>query len=194
MKMLFKDFRLFIHAYSDQGAIFYFGCAYIIFTYLRPQLIYPQLNFLPWLQITILGGLVIMIVKRHLVFGSTHALIFFLALLSLVSAYNSYYPEISFSKIATPFIFAVEVLFLSNCISNIKQFKLLVALLFLCLFKMSFFGAKIWAMRGFGFTGWGIQGPPGFFENSGEYSLIMAIFAVMSIPFIISLNIKKVYL
>ena len=160
--MIFKDIRLFINAFKGQGVIFYLGCAYIIFSYLRPQSIYPQLNFVPWLQITILTGLALMFVKKQLVFTKTHALVFLFALLSLLSTLDSYYPEISWRYADIPFIWAIEVLFLSNCISNQKQFKLLVALLFLCLFKMSFFGARTWAMSGFGFSGWGIQGPPGF--------------------------------
>ena len=194
MKTILNDMSLFIKAFRNQGAIFYFGCAYILFTYLMPQNIYPQLNFLPWLKLTILIGLSLMLVQRHLLFKGTHALVFLLAILALISAYNSFYPQISKQYINIPFIWAVEVLFLSNCVSNLNQFKLLVAILFLFLFKMSLFGAKTWMMNGFGFSGWGIQGPPGFFLNSGEYSLLMAMLAVMSIPFILSLNFKRRYL
>lgn len=44
--------------------------------------------------------------------------------------------------------------------------------------------------RGFGFTAWGIQGPSGYFQNSGEFSLLMAMTCVMSIPIIIALKPK----
>ncbi|MDN6326564.1 MAG: O-antigen ligase family protein, partial [Alkalibacterium sp.] len=47
---------------------------------------------------------------------------------------------------------------------------------------------------GFGFAAWGIQGPPGFFQNSGEFSLLMAICSVMSIPLILYMRPKtKIY-
>ncbi|WP_166259628.1 O-antigen ligase family protein [Marinobacter salicampi] len=107
---------------------------------------------------------------------------------------NSLYPHISSKDITTPFIFALEVLFLSNCVKNVKQLQLLMIIFFLCIFKMSFFGARVWATRGFGFTDWGIQGPPGFFQNSGEYSLLMALCTVMSIPLILYMKPKtKLY-
>jgi len=193
-KTIFKDIGAFINAYKGQDLIFYCGCAYIIFSYLRPQLIYPSLNFLPWLRITILVGLSLMLVKNQLRFTYTHALVFLLTILVGISIMNSSYPEISMQKPEIPLIWAIEVLFLSNCARNINQIKLLLALLFLCLFKMSLFGAKIWVTRGFDFTAWGIQGPPGYFQNSGEFSLLMAMTAVMSIPFIIGLNLKRRYL
>jgi len=58
---------------------------------------------------------------------------------------------------------------------------------------MSVFGARVWVTRGFGFASWGIQGPPGFFQNSGEFSLLMAIAVAMSIPYFVSLDIKRKY-
>jgi putative inorganic carbon (HCO3(-)) transporter len=193
-KTIFKDIGAFINAYKGQDLIFYCGCAYIIFSYLRPQLIYPLLNFLPWLQITILAGLGLMLANKQLCFTYTHGLVFLLAALVGASTMDSYYPNISMQKAEIPLIWAIEVLFLSNCVRSLQQIKLLFALLFLCLFKMSLFGAKVWITRGFGFTAWGIQGPPGYFQNSGEFSLLMAMTAVMSIPFIIGLNLKRRYL
>ncbi|MCK5666390.1 MAG: hypothetical protein KAI17_23025, partial [Thiotrichaceae bacterium] len=194
IKEIRGDIAAFINAYKGQDLIFYFGCAYIILTYLRPHVIYPQLNFLPWTQLTILGGLGLMAFKGQLRFTGTHALVFLFAILAGISALNSYYPDISIKNIDIPFIWAIEALFLSNCVSNLKQLKLLMALLFLVLFKMSFFGAEVWTLRGFGFAGWGIQGPPGYFQNSGEFSLLMAMTAVMSIPFLIGLGLKRRYL
>jgi len=194
IKQIFTDIRDFFAAYKGQDVIFYFGCAYIIFTYLRPQLIYPLFNFLPWLQVTILGGLALMLTKKQFYFTWTNALVFLLALLVWISALTSYYPDVSMQKVDIPLIWAIEALFISNCVRNPKQLKLLMALLFLCLFKMSLFGAKVWISRGFGFAAWGIQGPPGYFQNSGEFSLLMAMTAVMSIPFLIGLGLQRRYL
>ena len=194
IKEIRGDIVAFINAYKGHDLIFYFGCAYIIFSYLRPHVIYPQINFLPWTQLTILGGLGLMVLNKRLNFTGTHALVFLFAILAWISALNSYYPHISMKKIDEPFIWAIEVLFLSNCARNLQQLKLLIALLFLCFLKMSLFGAKTWALTGFGFSGWGIQGPPGYFQNSGEYSLLMAMTAVMSIPFLAGLDLKRRYL
>ncbi|AZR42805.1 O-antigen ligase family protein [Marinobacter salarius] len=169
-----------------QDGVFYLGLFFIVLYYLRPQYIFPQLLIVPWLQVTILSGLLLILVNSRLGFRKQHFTIFTFAILAWLSAKNSLYPYISSQDIYSPFIFAIEVLFLSNTVRNVVQLRLLLIVFFLCIFKMSFFGARTWVSRGFGFTDWGIQGPPGFFQNSGEFTLLMAISAVMSIPVIAS--------
>lgn len=192
--VLRNDFKTFWLALKGQDLIFYLGLTFIVLYYLRPQSIISGLNIIPWMQITILTGLLAMASKNRLKFTGTHFLVFLFAMIAWLSAMNSLYPEISSRKITTPFIFALEVLFLSNCVKNVKQLQLLLIVFFLCIFKMSFFGARVWAGRGFGFAAWGIQGPSGFFQNSGEFSLLMAMCAVMSIPLILYMKPKtKLY-
>jgi O-antigen ligase len=192
--VLKNDLKAFRQDLKGQDLIFYLGLAFIVLYYLRPQVIIPGLNIIPWLQITILVGFLAMAGNSRLKFTGTHFLVFLFATLAWLSAMNSLYPDISSRNITTPFIFALEVLFLSNCVKNVKQLQLLLIVFFLCIFKMSFFGARVWAGRGFGFAAWGIQGPAGFFQNSGEFSLLMAICAVMSIPLILYMKSKtKLY-
>jgi len=50
--------------------------------------------------------------------------------------------------------------------------------------------ARIWAGRGFSFTRWGLQGPPGFFENSGELAIQMLMFLPVSYAFILTVKIS----
>lgn len=188
------DVKSLIVGLKGQDGIFYLGLFFIILYYLRPQYIFSDLLIIPWLQLTLLVGLVMMVSSNQLTFRKEHFWVLIFAFITFISAQTSQYPEISSKGLATPFIFFVEVLFLSSCIRNINQLKILMIIFFLCVFKMSFFGARTWVSRGFGFTKWGISGPSGFFENSGEYTLLMAIIAVMSIPFIISMKPKiKIY-
>lgn len=192
--VLKEDLQAFRQGLKGQDIVFYFGLAFIVLYYLRPQVIIPGLDIIPWLQITIILGFLAMIAKNRLKFTGTHFLVILFATLAWLSAMNSLYPEISSRNMTTPFIFALEVLFLSNCVKNVKQLQLLLIVFFLCIFKMSFFGARTWASRGFGFAGWGIQGPEGFFQNSGEFSLLMAICAIISIPIILCMQPKtKLY-
>lgn len=189
-----NDLKVFRQDLKGQDLIFYLGLAFIVLYYLRPQVIIPGLNIIPWLQITILVGFLAMAGNSRLKFTGTHFVVFLFATLAWLSAMNSLYPDISSRNITTPFIFALEVLFLSNCVKNVKQLQLLMIVFFLCIFKMSLFGARTWVSRGFGFAAWGIQGPAGFFQNSGEFSLLMAICAVMSIPLILYMKPKtKLY-
>ena len=192
--VLKNDLKTFWLDLKGQGSIFYFGLAFIVLYYLRPQYTISGLNIIPWLKITILLGFLAMIAKGRLKVTGTHFIVFLFATLAWLSAINSLYPDVSSRDITAPFIFALEVLFLSNCVKNVKQLQLLMIVFFLCIFKMSFFGARVWISRGFGFSAWGIQGPPGFFQNSGEFSLLMAICAVMSIPLILYMKPKtKLY-
>lgn len=192
--VLKNDLKVFLQGLKGQDMIFYLGLAFIVLYYLRPQVIIPGLRIIPWMQITILVGFLAMVSNNRLKFTGTHFLVFLFATVAWLSAMNSLYPEVSSKNITTPFIYAFEVLFISNCVKNVKQLQLLLIVFFLCLFKMSFFGARVWINRGFGFAAWGIQGPPGFFQNSGEFSLLMAIYAVMSIPLLLYMKSKtKLY-
>jgi O-antigen ligase len=185
-----EDLKALREGLKGQDAIFYFGLAFIVLYYLRPQYIFPYLNIIPWMQVTLLVGFVVMVANNRLKFTATHFIVLLFATLAWLSAMTSLYPSISSRDMSTPFIFALEVLFLSNCVKNVKQLQLLLIVFFLCIFKMSLFGARTWAGRGFGFSSWGIQGPAGFFQNSGEFSLLMAICAVMSIPLLLYMKPK----
>lgn len=194
MKVIYRDLKSFIGELRNQDFAFYAACAYLIFSYLRPQAIYPALDFIPWTQVTIVLGLIYLAIKRRLKIQSSHTILFIFFLVILASCFNSQYPDVSFNKLSVIYIWLIEVFFFTNCIRTPSQFRAITILLFLILFKMSFFGARTWVGRGFGFTKWGIAGPSGFFANSGEFSLLMAMLAVMSLAFIFGhKNTSKIY-
>ena len=168
---------------------------YLVFSYLRPQAIYPALDLLPWTQLTMVLGVVYLVVKKQLKIQAVHIMLATFFLIIFLSSIFSTYPDISMNKLDVGYIWLLEVLFFTNCIKNLHQFKLIIILFFIILFKMSLHGAKTWAFRGFAFTKWGLAGPSGFFANSGEFSLLMAILAVLSLAFLLSHKekINKLY-
>jgi len=185
MKKYFQDLQYFYRESKAQDFAFYMAALYLIFSYLRPQVLFPVINFLPWTQITIVAGIIYLVIKSRLKIYDIHVALFVFCLIAVASSFLSLYPDISFRKLHVVFIWLGEVIFFTNCIQSLKQLKLITILFFIILFKMSLFGAKTWVSRGFGFTGWGIAGPDGFFANSGEFSLLMAMLAVMSFAFIV---------
>lgn len=194
MNAVLRDFGRFYNECKSQDFAFYMAALYLIFSYLRPQAIYPTLDFLPWTQLSIVSGIIYLQLQGRLRVQSIHIITFVFFLVIVASSYYSHDPEFSFSRLHVPYTWLIEMFFFTSCIKNSQQFRLLTILFFLILFKMSFFGAKTWVMRGFGFTGWGIAGPPGFFANSGEYSLLMAMLAIMSLGFILGhKNFNKLY-
>lgn len=194
MKSIFSDFCDFYSFCKKQDFAFYMACMYLIFSYLRPQAIYPVLDILPWTQLSIVSGLIYLGMKGRIRLQSTHVILFIFFLIVIASSFQSYYPETSFNNLSVVYIWLIEVIFFTNCIKNLEQFKAITILFFIIIFKMSLFGAKTWVLRGFGFTKWGIAGPSGFFANSGEFSLLMAIVAVISLAYLLSQKeVKKIY-
>lgn len=167
---------------------------YLLLEYAKPHVIYPFFDILPWTQITILLGLFYALAKGQVKAHGTHILLFLFMVVVLVSCVFSYDPTVSWGHTNYIVSWFIVVIFFVGSVRNIEQYKLLTILLFLFLFKLSFFGAKTWALRGFSFTGWGISGPKGFFQNSGELSLLMVCFAMMSFFYIYGQkNISKLY-
>lgn len=184
-KTLKTDFLNFYKECRAQDFGFYCVAAYLIFSYVRPQEIFPALNILPWTQLCIMCGLVFAIVKGTFKIGFAHVLVFIYFLVCMASAYFSVYPEFSFrGGWDIVLIWMLEMIFITSCINNLTKFRLMLIIFFLALFKISFYGAREWIRRGFGFRDYGISGPSGFFNNSGELSLMMAMLAVMSFAFI----------
>ncbi|MDN3517196.1 O-antigen ligase family protein [Aquisalimonas lutea] len=75
-----------------------------------------------------------------------------------------------------------------SLVNNERRFILFLFLYLLWNFKMSFFGARIFASGGFSFSGWGLSGPQGWFQNSGEFGLQMAIVCVLTICMYVGLR------
>ncbi len=191
MKAVINDLKCYLSECKQQNFAFFSVVAYLIFSYLRPQVIYPFLNIIPWTEISIIAGLIYIIAKGKIRLQTTHFLLLIFALVITASAFQSQYPDVSIKKLNVIYIWLVEVIFFTNCIYTIRQYYLVTITLFIILFKMSLFGARTWVERGFGFRGWGIAGPDGFFANSGEFSLLMAILAILSIAFIFALPSKR---
>lgn len=167
---------------------------YIIFSYLRPHVIFPMLDILPWTQICIILGLLSAAMKRKLKFQYAHFTVLMFAIACSLSAYFSDYPRVAYRNWDIPYIWFLEVLFFTSCITSLNKFRLITILFFLVLFKISFFGARTWATRGFGFADYGISGPSGYFYNSGELSLLMAMLAIMSLSILFKNNLmNRVY-
>lgn len=191
---LINDFKHFFTRCKAQDFPFYCLSGYIVFEYLRPHTIYPALDFLPWAQLFIVMGVGTLIAKGRLKFQFSHFILSLFVIVSILSCFTSTFPDASFKNIYVIISWLGVVLFFTSAVKNIEQFKLILIMFLIIIFKMSFFGAKTWTMRGFGFTSWGISGPNGWFQNSGELALIMVIFSCLSYGFISGLQVKhKLY-
>lgn len=162
---------------------FWFICGYLFIEYFRPQSIYPAIDILPWAQFFLLGAMVFSILdkKSRLSWSWNHTCILLFTFqihLSMVFAYN-----IDWSKeYYVTFFQWILVFFLVTSILTTKERVYIFFLVFLlCSLKISFGTSVIFAARGFAFTSWGLKGPPGYFENSGELAIQMLILLSLSL-------------
>lgn len=159
---------------------------YLLIEYVRPQMIIPALDFLPWGQLFLLGALAGVFADPNKRLVTTEPATFWMfayLVVVLISANIAYYPEWSFKHLDYYYLWVLIYFLIASIVNSEKRFFLFLMLFFLASYKLSAFGAKTWGQRGFAFTDWGLQGPPGFFENSGEYAIQMAVLFGMSYPF-----------
>lgn len=173
-KALWQQFR-------SEGFSFWMICGYLFIEYVRPQSIVPALNFLPWGQIFLLFALAGWGLSnpKWVASSANKWMIAFLAIITM-SCFAALYPEYSWKHYKDFYSWVIIYFAIINVVTTPKRLFIFLLLFLLCSFKISQFTARVWAARGFAFTGWGLQGPPGFFENSGELAIQMLIFFPLS--------------
>lgn len=163
--------------FKSESLAFKSICAYMFVEMFRPQSIFPFLDFMPWAQFFLLLSFVGLFSDAKVKFRFTgmHALFLIFTViihLSMVSAFN-----INWSiEYYVVFIQWIIIFFLiTTIVSTRERFYVFFLVFFLCALKVAIGTSKNWALRGFGFTSWGLKGPPGYFENSGELAILMLI-------------------
>jgi len=169
---------------------FWMICGYLFVEYVRPQSILPWLDFLPWAQLFVLGALAgwLMDHDRKWVGSPINKwmVLFFLAI--LVSSWRAYNPSLSWANLDYFYTWFVIYFLIINIVNNRRRFFIFLFIFLLASAKLSFSLARAWAMRGFAFTDWGLKGPRGFFENSGELAIQMAVFWPLALAVAVSLK------
>ena len=158
---------------------FWMICAYLVLQYFDPLRIYHVLDFLPLDKVTI--GLALLALPldpcKRWVRDPTNFWITAFWIVLLVSSAFAIYPSISWSYWYDFFNWYVIYFVIINIVTTQERFFVFLALFLFANFKLSLFGARTWVTRGFGFVKWGIEGPPGFFQNSADLSIEMLMFA-----------------
>lgn len=176
------DFRAIWFRFWAQPAAFVFLCGYYFIEYVRPQTIYPIFDFLPYGTLTLALTLLAWpnaadwrgLKSPHTFFIALFWVVLLLSwtrAIDLEAANDRLYIYLNWLLV---FVLTVTI------VTTRERFFIFLLLFFLWNLKMSQHGAITWASRGFGFAGWGIAGPQGWFQNSGEFGALMVMFAMMS--------------
>lgn len=164
--------------FKSETFAFWMICAYLFFEYVRPQAIYPAIDILPWAQLTVIGAILGCFTDKTVRWVSSPInkllLIFFIII--LVSSFFAYFPTVSYNNIYKYYLWVIIYFLVINIVNTRKRFFIFLCIFLVASFKISLSLAITWAERGFSFTDWGLKGPPGFFENSGELAIQMLVF------------------
>lgn len=189
-KLQTLKFLPFWKSFWGETAALWFLSFYIMIEYIRPQGTYPALDILPWGEAAIIASVlsVFLTHARAIGFGAMDRMFIIFSLIVLVSSINAWNPAAS-EQYWTTFASWVLMYFCVVSIITTPNRMLIFIIFFLILnFKLSQHGARIFAMRGFSFTSWGLGGPPGWFQNSGEFSLQMVVMFSLSMSLLIGLR------
>lgn len=165
-------------------------CLYLFVEYVRPQSIIPALDILPWAKLFLLLSAIGLAMDRNRIRTSdpTNKWITAFLFAIILSCITAKYPRFSWSHFMDFFGWYIIYFLIVNIVTTERRFLIFLAIFFICSFKLSLFGAKTWALRGFSYTSWGLQGPPGFFENSGEFAIQMLMFGPIALELAIFLR------
>lgn len=164
--------------FKSESFAFWMICAYLFFEYVRPQSIIQSLDILPWTQLSILGAMIGCFFDRSVKWVSSIFNFLMLAFLFVIvlSSLNAYWPSISYKNLSNIYTWVVIYFVIILTINSRRRFFIFLIIFLLASFKISASLALTWAKRGFSFTGWGLMGPPGFFQNSGELAIQMVVY------------------
>lgn len=168
-----------LRAFGQEHFCFWMITVYLFFEYIRPQAIIPAIDFLPWASIFLLLALIGRITESGVkwVADPANGWITGFLVVILLSCFNAYFPDWAWKYFPEMLSWYVVYFLVVNTVTNEKRLLLFLAVFLMASFKLSAFGARTWISRGFAFEDWGIQGPPGFFMNSGELTVQMLMFA-----------------
>jgi putative inorganic carbon (hco3(-)) transporter len=161
--------------FKGEKLSFWMICGYLVAEFVRPQVIFPALDILPWAQLCLIVSLAGALADPSVKWKSLPAnawMVLFLVCI-LLSTLFATYPDISQDHIMDFFGWFIIYFLIVNIVNNRERFYIFLMIFIVAAGKIAVGTTKIWVMRGFSFTSWGLSGPNGFFQNSGELSVLM---------------------
>jgi O-antigen ligase len=181
--------------FRTQHFSFWMICIYLFFEYTRPQSIYPAIDILPWTRLFLIGSLIGAFADNTCGFVKSRAsiLLIFFAIAIFLSSLFAVYPEESREHFIDFYGWFVIYFLITSIVNTRNRYYVFLVVFLLCSLKIALGTSIIWAERGFSFTDWGLQGPKGYFCNSGELSILMLTLLPLGF-FLLSYNKKKLHI
>lgn len=176
-------------AFRKEGRSFWLICFYLFLEYVRPQSVYPAIDFIPWAFLTILVTAAVSFHEGNRLgvknIENVLFTVFFLTI--LLSSLLAYSPQDSFDRLSIYVGWIIVYFLIINIVTTETRYFIFLVLFILWNFKMTQHGFRTWAERGFGYAEWGVTGAPGWFNNSGEFGIQLCIFIPLLLYFMTAL-------
>ncbi len=187
-KLLHLKLRTFITEFRTEPAALWFLCFYIFIEYIRPQGMYPGLNFLPWGETSILLCFISVFATGSRARGvyALDTMFIVISIIVILSGIFAWRPAVSLKHWTTYASWILMYFSIVSILTTPKRMILFIIFFTLINFKLSEHGALSFTMRGFSFTKWGLAGPPGWFHNSGEFSMQMVVLFSISLRLLLA--------
>jgi hypothetical protein len=170
---------------------FWMICGYLFVEYVRPQSIIPAIDFLPWASLFLMLSLIGAVVDPTVKWVKAPAnkwMILYLVVVFL-SIIGANYKDWSYKYLDGIYTWVIIYFLIISIVNTSQRLFIFLGVFVIASFKISLSLAITWALRGFAFTSWGLQGPQGFFMNSGELAIQMCVF--FPVAYVLALHLKR---
>lgn len=161
---------------------------YLFIEYVRPQQVWTAIDVLPWGLLSIVLTVAAFALEGRMPRVRTVAggLLIGFTVILIASSVSAVYPQSSYQAWELFFTWVLVFFLITNIVTTEQRFFVFALAFLLYSFKMSQHGFRSWAGMGFAFSDWGVTGGPGWFHNSGEFGIQMALFLPLSVEFILA--------
>jgi len=176
--------------FRRQPASFWFLNLYLLFEYVRPQLIYQGMGEFSYTQTLLILTIIAWFLEGMRLRKWTAADTFMALYTALVlfTSIFSYYPAQARDRWDYYFPWVLVYILITNIINTRGRFLVFIGAFLLYSIKMSQHATRSWMMDGFRFRHWGATGAPGWFQNSGDFAVQMVVFVPLAVYFALALR------
>lgn len=170
--------------FRSQSAGFQLACFYVFLEFFRPQSYLPFLEVLRLPMLSLVLGTLVMLPeasRNGWTRVPTNGLLVAYAVVVAVSLLFAGYPGYGLGKWDYFVPWLVAYVLIANTVNTRDRFLLLLLVYGLCNLKLTQFGLRSWIMGGGSFAGFGLRGPKGWFQNSGELAIQTAMFTPLAL-------------
>ncbi|HSC68113.1 MAG TPA: DUF5935 domain-containing protein, partial [Cellvibrio sp.] len=161
--------------FKKQHFSFWMICGYLFFEFVKPQALFPFIDFLPWAQLLLVGAMIGAFMDPTVKWVSSAANLYIILFLFtiLISIAFAAYPAVARDNFMLFFSWFVIYFLIINIVNTKERFYVFILIFIIAAGKIAIGTSKTWVFRGFSFTSWGLMGPSGYFQNSGELAILM---------------------